>query len=104
MPREHGCRQRYGLEPLFLFISLLVGIWEHSTSWSGFLAKPHRRFNETKRPMSTVLTNHKEAAGLDPQLVSLKFSEVPLEVQEDSAVLLHTWQEWGVGASAGLAC
>lgn len=35
--------------------------------------------------MCTVLTNHKEAAGLDPQLVSLKFSEVPWEVEEDSA-------------------
>lgn len=48
--------------------------------------------------MCTVLTNHKEAAGLDPQLVSLKFSEVPLEVEEDSArVAAHLA---GVGGQA----
>lgn len=52
--------------PLFFLIFLLVGIWEHSISWLDFLATPHQRFNQTKRPMWTVFMSHREAAGLDP--------------------------------------
>ena len=93
-----------GMWPLALGFAHFPGGWHLGTfrlsaSRLGFLAKPHQRVNQTKRPVCTVLPSLREAAGLDPHPVSLKFSEVSSEVGGRqclcSCTLGRRWEQAG---------